>query len=288
MEAEAKSRTMDNEASSNKGRGSRSQAGNSPRDGRETSEFNREAWERIASQGDELFHAATADQIASARNGTLDIKLTPTRRVPTQWLQPLAGQEVLCLAGGGGLQGPILAAAGADVTVSDISRAQLDRDEAVAKREGLRVRTVVADMCTLEPFAADSFDLIVNPTAICYVDDAAAVWRSCHRVLKPGGRLISGNMNPVNFLFDIFERDRGRMTVSNRIPYTDLDLPVEQQEMVLAPDRPVEFSHTLTSLIGGQIEAGLEIIGFYEDQWGGVDCVSDLISVFFVTMSRKP
>ncbi|MEM7456233.1 MAG: class I SAM-dependent methyltransferase [Planctomycetota bacterium] len=250
-------------------------------------EFNRDAWEKIAEQGDRLFHVASSEQIEAARSGMLDIKLTPTKKVPSEWLSPINGLDVLCLAGGGGLQGPILAAAGANVTVTDISHSQLERDDEVARRENLVITTVAADMCTLEPFADESFDLIINPTAICYVPDPTPVWNSCHRVLRKEGTLISGNMNPVNFLFDIFQRDRGLLEVANRIPYCDLNLPEEQQERVLAADRPVEFSHTLTSLIGGQINAGFRITGFYEDRWGGKDCVSDLIDVFFVTRSGK-
>jgi 2-polyprenyl-3-methyl-5-hydroxy-6-metoxy-1,4-benzoquinol methylase len=48
----------------------------------------------------------------------------------------------LCLASGGGQQAPILAAAGASVTVFDASDAQLGSDRAVATRHGLDVTTV--------------------------------------------------------------------------------------------------------------------------------------------------
>jgi hypothetical protein len=54
----------------------------------------------------------------------------------------LAGIEVLCLASGGGQQGPILAAAGAKVTVFDNSANQLVQDRLVADRDGLTIETV--------------------------------------------------------------------------------------------------------------------------------------------------
>ena len=66
--------------------------------------------------------------------------------MPRQWLAPLAGTRVLCLACGGGQQAPILAAAGARVTVVDLSSRQLDQDRFVAERDGLGITTVQADM----------------------------------------------------------------------------------------------------------------------------------------------
>ena len=39
--------------------------------------------------------------------------------MPADWFGDLAGAPVLCLASGGGQQGPLLAAAGARVTVFD-------------------------------------------------------------------------------------------------------------------------------------------------------------------------
>ncbi len=253
----------------------------------DAAQFNLEAWEKVAAQGNELFHAASPEQIEAARGGQPGIKITPIKKVPREWLMPLAGRDVLCLAGGGGLQGPILAAAGAHVTVTDISQGQLNRDLAVAKREGLDLTTVVADMCDLKPLGDENFDLIVNPTAVCYIEDVMAVWRTAWRVLRPGGELVVGSMKPVNFLFDAITRDEGELDVAHKIPYNDLELSEDEQDLILAPDRPVEFSHTLTSLIGGQIECGFNITGFYEDRWGGEDCLSDLIDVFFATRAVK-
>src|SRR5258708_23879626 len=62
------------------------------------------------------------------------------RRPPRSTLFPyttLFRSRILCLASGGGQQGPILAAAGAQVTVFDASAGQLAQDRYVAEREGL-------------------------------------------------------------------------------------------------------------------------------------------------------
>jgi 2-polyprenyl-3-methyl-5-hydroxy-6-metoxy-1,4-benzoquinol methylase len=58
-----------------------------------------------------------------------------TKPVPRGWFPDLNGCDVLCLASGGGQQGPVLAAAGANVTVFDISSRQLAQDRLVAERE---------------------------------------------------------------------------------------------------------------------------------------------------------
>ena len=61
-----------------------------------------------------------------ARNGRWDVLLTPTKPVPHEWFGELRGKRVLGLASGGGQQMPVFAALGADCTVLDYSRLQLE------------------------------------------------------------------------------------------------------------------------------------------------------------------
>ena len=64
--------------------------------------------------------------------------------VPRHWFPAsIKGTALLCLASGGGQQGPVLAAAGADVTVFDTSPRQLGRDEGALKLPGCQRRDVV-------------------------------------------------------------------------------------------------------------------------------------------------
>src|SRR5580658_7124734 len=98
---------------------------------------------------------------------------------------------MLCLASGGGQQGPILAAAGANVTVFDNSPAQLAQDRLVAEREGLVIETVQGDMANLCVFKDARFDLIIHPVSNVFVPDVKPVWREAYRILKPGGALLS-------------------------------------------------------------------------------------------------
>ncbi len=249
--------------------------------------FNREAWDRVADEGDRFYRAMTPEQIQSAKNGDWRIRITPTKPVPRDWLEPLDGRKVLLLAGGGGQQSPILAALGANVTVFDLSEKQLQRDAEIASREGFEIETVSGDMAHLSMFEDASFDLVLNPCSVCYAPNVRAVWGEAYRVLKPGGAFITGVINPVHYIFDAVEMDRGNLRVRHRIPYSDADLGGKASE-VIGDERPREFGHSLNDLLGAQLEVGFQLTGFYEDAWGGSDKLSSHISTFFATRCLKP
>ena len=250
--------------------------------------FNQTAWNKMAAAGDKYYRGMTPEQIELARNSEFKIRVTPTRPVPDQWLASIKGQSVLCLAGGGGQQGPILAAAGAKVTIFDLSEIQLQRDLDIAERENLTLATAQGDMRDLNCFENEQFDLIISPCATCFCPSVEEIWNESFRVLKPGGSLIVGFINPVYYIFDAAKLDRGKFEVRHQIPYCDFDLPEETRKKLLGPDRPVEFGHSLEDLIGLQLKAGFEMTGFFEDGWGGNDKLSSMINVFIATRATKP
>lgn len=135
----------------------------------------------------------------------------------------MKGLAVLCLASAGGQQAPVLAAAGAEVTVFDLSERQLAQDRAVASRDGLALATVQGDMRDLSAFADQSFDVVFHPISNLYVPDVRPVWRECFRVLRPGGSLLSSFYNPVVFVGDRdprYARD-GLIRPVHALPYAD-------------------------------------------------------------------
>ena len=87
--------------------------------------YNRAAWDRAVKAKNPWTVPVSAEDIALAQQGEWSIVLTPTKPVPRMWFPSLNGLDVLCLASGGGQQGPILAAAGAKVTVLDNSPAAI-------------------------------------------------------------------------------------------------------------------------------------------------------------------
>ncbi|GIW04379.1 MAG: hypothetical protein KatS3mg059_0999 [Thermomicrobiales bacterium] len=107
-------------------------------------------------------------------------------------LQP--GERLLDLGTGTGRYAVEAAARGAWVTGVDASPAMLSvaRERVRASRQPIRL--VRADLARL-PFPDGSFDAAVAVTSLCFVADPLAVLREARRVLRPGGRLVLGELN---------------------------------------------------------------------------------------------
>ncbi len=253
----------------------------------EITQYNKQAWNRQVDIGNPWTVPVTPEEVASACEGCFRILLTPLKSVPPAWFPPLQGCRVLCLASGGGQQGPLLAAAGARVTVFDNSPSQLERDRAVAVREDLDIRLVEGDMADLSVFPDASFDFIVHPISNCFVPEVRPVWKEACRVLTPGGTLIAGFMNPVEYTFDQELYEKGIYQVKYRLPYSDLSSISEENRLLRFKDDPLEFSHTLEEQIGGQLEAGFHLIGFYED-YRDDEAIKDFMPTFIATRALKP
>ncbi len=251
---------------------------------------NRLAWDRQVELGNEWTVPVSAEVVERARTGDWSVVLVGYSPVPRDWFpDPLAGTDVLCLASGGGQQGPVLAAAGARVTVFDNSPAQLRRDEEVAARDRLELRTVLGDMRDLRAFADASFDLVFHPVSNLFCPELAPVWRECFRVLRPGGRLLAGFVNPDVFIFDYEALEqRGELVVRHALPYSDLThLDAAERDRLFGPDHTLEYSHSLTEQVGGQLAAGFTITGFVEAPHHA-DATARYLPGYFATRAVKP
>jgi SAM-dependent methyltransferase len=253
--------------------------------------YNRNAWNLEVEKGNKWTIPVSKREIERAKLGEWSIVLTPTKPVPQSWFPDLRNLDVLCLASGGGQQGPILAAAGAKVTVLDNSPKQLEQDRLVARRESLTINIIEQDMTDILPFPNKTFDLIVHPISNIFIEDIQPVWKECFRVLKNGGLLLSGLTNPAVYLFDwkLIE-EQGILQVKYSLPYSDIgSLNGEEKKQLLEQEEPVEFSHTLEELIGGQLNAGFVISNFYEDSYSPEDndLLSKYMQTFFATRAMK-
>jgi SAM-dependent methyltransferase len=250
--------------------------------------FNKNAWNKEVEKGNEWTIPVSPEEIAGARLGNFKILLTPTKPVPQAWFPFLKDCRVLCLASGGGQQGPLLAAAGAVVTVFDNSPLQLNQDRLVAAREKLEISTVEGDMADLSIFPNSSFDFIVHPISNCFIPDILPVWKEAFRVLRPGGTLISGFCNPIRDSFDWDLFDQGIYQVRYAVPYSDLTSLTEEERINrYGLEEPLEFGHTLEDQIGGQMDAGFLLTGFYEDVWK-YEKISEYMPLFIATRALKP
>jgi ubiquinone/menaquinone biosynthesis C-methylase UbiE len=256
-------------------------------------EHNRQAWDKQVEWGSNPWTIPVGpDEILAARQGQWVIYLTPTKPLPREWLPGIRGKHVLCLASGGGQQGPILVAAGAKVTVLDNSPRQLAQDRIVAEREGLEITTVEGDMADLSMFLDESFDIIEHPVSNTFAPDILPVWREAYRVLHRDGVLVAGFDNPVIHVFDFDLAERtGQFMVKYRLPYSEVDyLSEAEKQHYLENGEPFEFSHTLEEQIGGQTAAGFLISGLYEDYDRDIpnNSICHFMPAYIVTRAVKP
>lgn len=215
---------------------------------------------------------ATPEQLEKARHGQLELMFGCDRAVPAEWLGDLHGKKVLCLAGAGGLQAPLLACTGAKVTVLDLSERMLAKDREIAEREGLDIDIQHGNMRDLSRFADETFDLVLNPPSLFYVPDVMPVFQEVYRVLKKGGSFIMCSSNPIAYVCE-YDAALECYKVVNRMPYSSLDHD-DQGDWI-------EYGHTMESYIGGQIAAGFVISGYLEQQ------MDDITELYFITKGDK-
>ncbi len=229
--------------------------------------YNQTAWDRQVKDGENPWtKPVNPEIIVQARKGDFSVLLTENKPVPREWFPKIKDLDILCLASGGGQQGPVLTAAGANVTVFDNSPQQLAQDHLVAERDGLEIHLVEGDAADLSVFENESFDVVFNPCSTVFMKDVRPVWKEAFRVLRQGGYLMTGSMNPIQYILDLQKYDQGILEIKHSIPYSDVDsLSKVELDNILNKGFPLEFGHSLTDLLGGQCDAGFQIVNIYED-----------------------
>lgn len=243
---------------------------------------NAETIDRWIDEGWEWGIPISHEEYVKAQQGDWGVLLTPTKPVPKEWFGDLKGKRVLGLASGGGQQMPIFAALGAVCTVFDYSPRQLESERLVAEREGYPIEIIRGDMTKPLPFEDGSFDLIFHPVSNCYVREVKPVFKECFRILAPGGALLSGLDNGINFLF-LEEDKRDELSY---FPFDPVANP-RQREQLEEADDGFQFSHTMEEQIGGQLEAGFRLTHLYEDTNGAGTFHEHNIPCFLATRAVK-
>ncbi len=187
---------------------------------------------------------------------------------PLGWLGDVTGKRVLGLAAGGGRHGPLLATAGAIVTVVDLSPAMLALDRRVAAERGLTLTLVEASMTDLSGLAEASFDAVIQPVSTCYVPDVAAVYGEVARVLRPGGVYASQHKQPISL-----QATAGPVGPRNHFviaePYDrEGPLPAAGEGCWHRESGAVEHLHRLEDLLGGLCRAGFVLENVVEPRHG--------------------
>lgn len=210
---------------------------------------NKAAWDRLARQQDRLARPARdvdfADPLASVDG--------------PGWLGGnIRGKRLLCLAAGGGRQGPIYAAAGALVSVLDISPAMLEQDREVARLRKLTVQTFEGSMDNLSMFADSSFDIVIHPVSTCYVPDIRKVYSEVARVTRPGGVYISQHKQPTSLQTTLKPGADGAYRIKTSY-YHNTVLPAESQPNLIRESGTQEYLHRWELLLGAMCRSGFQI-----------------------------
>lgn len=219
---------------------------------------NRDVYDTMATAQNPLCRPASDAELADPL-GTVDA---------AGWLgKSIVGQEVLCLAAGGGRQSSLYAAAGAKVTVVDISPAMLELDRRVATERNFSLRVFETTMEDLSMLMASSFDIVIHPVSTCYVPDIGKVFDQVARVIRPGGVYVSQHKQPGSLQASTDRHRDGGYQIQHRY-YRDDPVPPPKQMTKnasrLRETGAVEYLHRWDQIIGGMCQCGFVIEAFSE------------------------
>lgn len=248
--------------------------------------YNQQAWDDEARKGNEWTVPVGEAEIAQARSGYPHLVLTPRKIVPASWYPDLKTAKVLALASGGGQQVPMLAAAGAEVTVFDLSEEQLKRDKETCGKFNLSVQTVQGNMMDLSALPDNYFDFIFHPCSNCFAPDLEPVWKGCARVLKKGGGIVWGFTKAESMLLSRNGDDT--YSLKYKMPYSDLtSLNDEERSVYTSNNEPLIFGHSLEDQIAVLLRNGFVLTDLYEDDWGGREPMDTYFKAFVACRAVK-
>lgn len=223
----------------------------------DSSRINQSAWNRMARLAHPLAQPVREDELRQPLSVVDEIG----------WLGgDIHNWRVLCLAAGGGRHSALYSAAGANVTVVDLSPGMLELDRQVAQQYQFNVRLFQASMDNMPMLQEAEFDLVIQPVSTCYLRHIAPVFQEVARVLRPQGLYISQHKQPISLQASL-QPQAGRYTI---------DLPANHPAPVaptLEPSRlrepgTHEYIHTLETLLGGICRAGMAIEDLVEPRHG--------------------
>lgn len=223
---------------------------------------NRQAWNDMARAQKPLARPVQEDDFRD-----------PLRAIDAPgWLgASIDGKNVLCLAAGGGRQSALFAAAGADVTVVDLSPAMLEQDRIVAEQRGLNINIVETSMDELGIFRSGQFEIVVQPVSSCYLPRIAKLYQQVARVTRPGGLYISQHKQPTSLQAGVAPTSHGYLI--SETYYREGPLPPAPPSRI-REQGAVEFLHRWEQLVGGLCRSGF--------------VVEDLIEPMMADSAAKP
>jgi ubiquinone/menaquinone biosynthesis C-methylase UbiE len=230
----------------------------------EAESVNAEAYNRMARDGHILATPVRDDELAN-----------PLAVVDGRgWLGgSIQGWNVLCLAAGGGRHSALYAAAGARVTVLDISEGMLELDRLVCHRHRFDVRLIQGSMVAMPMLRDNEFDLVVHPVSTCYIPDVRPVFAEVARVLRGGGLYISQHKSPFNLQTSLCT-ERGRYWIESEVGAIAKKVEPGQSSS-LRESYAKEFAHSIESILGGICRSGMHIEDLSEPEHANASAEPD-------------
>lgn len=171
---------------------------------------------------------------------------------------------------------------GAQVTVTDLSDKQLEKDREASANNELPIRIIQSDMRDFHHFQEEEFDIIYQPYSINYVPDVQEVFEGITRCLKTGGIYYVMFHNPISHgswtngswggPWKPEELWRG-YAYAIRHPYQE-GIPIQyespnwlytdQEGVEHSVPAPQEFKHTLSTMINGLLNRNMQLLQFQE------------------------
>ena len=180
----------------------------------------------------------------------------------------LVGAQVLEIGAGAAQCSRWLAAQGAQVLATDLSRAMLRQGQVLGAR-ARETGNVAGDVPLAQcdglalPVADASLDVVFTAYGVVpFVADSARVMREAARVLRPGGRFVFSTTHPIRWSLP---DDPGEAGLRVQFPYFDRTPYVEQDHRGRATY--VEHHRTLGDRVREIVAAGLELVDVVEPEW---------------------
>ena len=214
-------------------------------------------------------------------------------------LGDIKGKRVIDLGCGSGQNAVALAKIGVDVTAVDFSNAQIKECKSLAEKHKLKINGVTSDLENLSKVKSSSFDLAISACAIAYVKNINKAFKEAYRILKPGGRFILSDMNPLQYIID--ENDHG-VEFNAKYPYKPLLIKWDWEfdDLKTAPDfkhyvRPIsQYFNTLTGagfavskILEPESTLNTPHLGFSEEIMDEYPYIAKHIPITFIIVAEK-
>lgn len=186
------------------------------------------------------------------------------------FITDVRGKNVLLLAQGGGKGSVAFGLLGANVTVTDLSDVQLDRDREAAAHHGLDIRIIQGDMRDLSDFSDNEFDLVWQPYSVNYSPSVEPVFAEVARVLKSG---CVYNVTFANPMAQALDGDwdgkgyhlQGLYTDGEDISHYYPQWDAEQADgSVVKVPSPHEFRHSMSTVLNSLASNGFILLHLEE------------------------